>query len=175
MNVSSFAQRFLVPRWSISLYYFLKYRAKISTRAEVQLSPLLQIGRYSEISSFTKIKASYGPLKIGSNTFIASGCFIASHQGGLVIGDDCLVSPGVTIVASNFNYSRMDIPIWHQGSSSKGIRIGNNVWIGSGACIMDGADIGPGVIVAANSVVSGRVPANAIVQGNPAKVVFFRR
>jgi acetyltransferase-like isoleucine patch superfamily enzyme len=175
MNVRSFAQRFLAPRWGISLYYFLKYRARISTRAEVQLSPQFRIGRHSEISSFTKIKASYGPLTIGSRSFIASGCFVASHRGGLVIGDDCLVSPGVTIVASNFNYSRMDIPIWTQGSSSKGIRIGDNVWIGSGACIMDGADIGSGAIVAANSVVSGHVPANAIVQGNPAKVVFFRR
>jgi acetyltransferase-like isoleucine patch superfamily enzyme len=175
MTVRSFMQRFLVPRWLISLYYFLKYRARISTRAEVELSPFLHIGRYSEISSFTKIKASYGPLRIGSHSFIASNCFVASHQGELVIGDDCLISPGVTIVASNFNYSRMDVPIWHQGSSSKGIRIGNNVWIGSGACIMDGSDIGSGTIVIPNSVVSGKIPANVIVQGNPARVLFSRR
>jgi acetyltransferase-like isoleucine patch superfamily enzyme len=175
MSPLSFAQRFLVPRWGISLYYFLRYRAKISTRAEVQLSPQFRIGRYSEISSFTKVKSSYGPLKIGCRSFIASGCFVASHRGGLIIGDDCLISPGVTIVASNFNYDRMEIPIWTQGSSSKGIRIGDNVWIGSGTCVMDGADIGSGVIVAAHSVVTGKIPPNAIVKGDPARVVFFRR
>ncbi len=41
--------------------------------------------------------------------------------------------------------------------------------------VLDGAQVGDGVIVAPNSVVSGRIPDNAIVQGNPAKVVFTRR
>jgi acetyltransferase-like isoleucine patch superfamily enzyme len=63
-----------------------------------------------------------------------------------------------------------------QGTESKGpIRIGNNVWIGVGSVILDNAEIGDGVIVTPNSVVSGRIPANAIVQGNPAKTVFIRR
>jgi serine O-acetyltransferase len=53
--------------------------------------------------------------------------------------------------------------------------IGNNVWIGAGACILDGATIGSGVIVTPNSVVSAKVADNAIVQGNPSKVIFLRR
>ena len=44
MNAGSFARRFLVPRWGVSLYYFLKYRCRVSTRAEVELSPFLKIG-----------------------------------------------------------------------------------------------------------------------------------
>jgi acetyltransferase-like isoleucine patch superfamily enzyme len=175
MNVTSFVQRFLLPRWVISLYYFLKYRCKVSTRAEVELSPLLSIGRGSEVSSFTKIKASYGPLRIGARCSIGAGCFLSSHQGGLTIGDDCLISPNVTIIANNYNYQRLDVPIRQQGSQSRGVRIGNDVWIGSGACILDGAQVGSGVIVAPNSVVSGRIPDHAIVQGNPAKVIFTRR
>jgi acetyltransferase-like isoleucine patch superfamily enzyme len=93
----------------------------------------------------------------------------------VVIGDDCLISPNVTIIANNYNYQRLDVPIRQQGSTSKGVRIGANVWIGSGACILDGAQIGSGVIVAANSVVAGKIPDNAIVQGNPAKIIFTRR
>jgi len=175
MTIGSFARRFLLPRWCVSLFYFLKYRCRISTRAEVEMSPLLRIGRHSEISSFTKIKASYGPLKIGRNCFIGAGCFIASHRGGLEIGDDCLISPNVTILSSNYVYRQLDVPIWRQGCSSKGVRIGNNVWIGSGACILDGSLIGAGVIVTPNSVVSGRIPDHVIVQGNPAKIIFTRR
>ena len=58
MNIRSFVRRFLLPRWCISLFYFLKYRCRISPRAEVEMSPLLRIGPHSEISSFTKIKAT---------------------------------------------------------------------------------------------------------------------
>ena len=175
MSVSRFIRRFLVPRWGTALYYFLKFRCRVSLRAEVDLSPLLTIGRRSEIGSFTKVKATYGPLRIGRDCSIGSGCFISSGTGGLEIGDDCLISPRVTILANNYNYRRMDVPIWRQGCSSKGVRIGDNVWIGSGACILDGSRIGAGVIVTPNSVVSGNVPDAAIVQGNPAKVIFTRR
>jgi acetyltransferase-like isoleucine patch superfamily enzyme len=175
MNITSFTQRFLLPRWGISLYYFLKFHCKVSTRAEVELSPLLSIGRGSEVSSFTKIKASYGPLRIGQRCFIGAGCFLSSHQGGLTIGDNCLISPNVTIIANNYNYQRLDIPIWQQGSQSRGVRIGSDVWIGSGTCVLDGAQVGSGVIIAPNSVVSGKIPDHVIVQGNPAKVIFTRR
>lgn len=175
MNFRIFFQRFLLPRWSISLYYFLNYHCKVSTRAEVELSPFLKIGSRSEISAFTKIKASFGPLHIGKNCFIGAGCFIAAHQGGVVIGDDCLISPNVTILSSNYNYQRLDVPIGQQGFTSLGVTIADNVWIGSGACILDGSHIGSGVIVTPNSVVAGKVPDHAIVQGNPAKIIFTRR
>ncbi len=175
MNLPLMARRFLVPHCLVSLYYFIKFGCKVSLRAEVELSPLLEIGRRTEISSFTKIKASHGPLRIGANCFVGVGCFIASHQGGVVIGDDCLISPNVTILSNNYNYQRLDIPIWRQGSTSKGVRIGNDVWIGSGACVLDGALIGSGVIIAPNSVVSGTIPDLAVVQGNPARVIFTRR
>jgi acetyltransferase-like isoleucine patch superfamily enzyme len=172
---SHFIRRFLVPRWGISLFYLIKYRCRVSMRAEVDLSPMLQVGRGSEIGSFSKIKATYGPLRIGRDCSIGAGCFISSGTGGLEIGDDCLISPRVTILANNYNYRGMDVPIRLQGCSSRGVRIGDNVWIGSGACILDGSRLGAGVIVTPNSVVSGTIPANAIVQGNPAKVIFTRR
>jgi acetyltransferase-like isoleucine patch superfamily enzyme len=62
-----------------------------------------------------------------------------------------------------------------QGNISKGSRIGHRVWIGANSVVLGGADIGDNVIVSAGSVVSGSVKANAIVMGNPAKVIFTRR
>ena len=115
-------------------------------------------------------------MRIGRSCSIGAGCFYPAHQGGVIIGDDCLISPNVTIIVQQLQLPAARCADPAAGDAqSRGVRIGNNVWIGSGACILDGAQVGSGVIVAPNSVVSGRIPDNAIVQGNPAKVIFTRR
>jgi acetyltransferase-like isoleucine patch superfamily enzyme len=72
-------------------------------------------------------------------------------------------------------YDRLDVPLQDQGTVSKPVRIGHRVWVGSNSVILAGADIGDNAIVSAGSVVSGQVPPNSIVLGNPAKVIFTRR
>lgn len=54
------------------------------------------------------------------------------------------------------------------------IFIGNDVWIGARAIILDGVTIGHGAIIAANSVVTKDVPPYAIVGGVPAKILKYR-
>ena len=175
MRAAKLAQRFLLPGFVISIVYAVRFGAMVSPRAEVELSPLLELGKGTQISSFTKIKASDGPLVIGARVSIGSGCFIHAGSAGVRIGDDCLISPNVSIVGSNYRYERLDIPIQQQGESAKGVTIGNDVWIGVGGAILDGARIGDHAIVAPNAVVSGPVAANVIVAGNPAKPIFTRR
>lgn len=176
MKLSTGMRRFFVPHSAITLYYLFRHRAFVSMRAEVDVGMNLTIGRKSSISSFAKIKASEGPVRIGARTDIGVGCFIGGYKPGIEIGDDCLISPNVSIIGVNYRYDRLDQTFREQGVESKGpIRIGNNVWIGVGSVILDNAEIGDGAIVAPNSVVSGNVPANAIVQGNPAKTIFIRR
>ena len=132
-------------------------------------------GRGTQVSSFTKIKSADGPFRIGARVSIGANCFLSSDKGGIEIGDDSLISPLVAIVGGNYRYDRLDIPIREQGTVSKGVRIGHNVWVGAGAVVLDGADIGHGAIIAAGSVVAGAIPPNAVAQGNPATVVFIRR
>lgn len=176
MVLSATLRRFAVPRFVATLYYLARYGALVSPRAEVEISRHLRFGRKSTVGSFTKIKATDGPLLIGARVDIATGCFIASHAHGIEIGDDSLIGPNVSIVGNVYRYDRLDMTFREQGKvSRKGIRIGRNVLIGAGACIVDGAEIGSGVIVAPNAVVASRVPDNAIVQGDPAKAVFHRR
>lgn len=176
MRASVALRRFLVPRALVTFYYLARHRAMVSPRAEVDLSTHLSIGRKSNIGAFVKLKASEGPVHIGARTDIGTGCFIGGHRNGIRIGDDCLIGPNVSIVGVNYRYDRIDIGFREQGYSSAGPTIiGNNVWIGVGAVVLDGARIGDGAIISPNSVVSGAVPANAIVQGNPAKIVFTRR
>lgn len=175
MSPAKLVQRFLLPSFVVSLIYAFRFGALISHRAEVELSPLLKLGKRTKISSFTKIKASDGPLTIGERVSIGTGCFIHASSGGVTIGDDSMISPNVSIVGNNYRYDRLDIPIQQQEAVSKGISIGKDVWIGVGCAILDGASIGDHVIVAPNAVVSAAIPAKAIVSGNPAKTVFSRR
>jgi len=58
--------------------------------------------------------------------------------------------------------------------TSKGIKIGNNVWIGAGCTITDGSVIGDNTIVVANSLVNRRYKDDVIIQGNPGKIILNR-
>ena len=49
--------------------------------------------------------------------------------------------------------------------------IGDNVFLGCGACVLGGITIGDNVKIGANSVVTKSVPANSVVVGNPAHIV----
>lgn len=175
MRPAKLVQRFLLPSFVITLIYAFRFSAMVSPRAEVELSPLLKLGKGAKISSFTKVKVTDGPMTIGARVSIGSGCFLHAGSAGVSIGDDSLISPNVSIVGSNYRYDRLDVPIQQQGDISKGIVIGNDVWIGVGCAILDGAVIGDHAIVAPNAVVSGRVAENVIVAGNPAKPIFTRR
>jgi acetyltransferase-like isoleucine patch superfamily enzyme len=175
MKVSSYVQRFLVPGWIKTIVYAVRFGARVSPRAEVDLSSNLKLSAGTNVSSFCKVKSSEGPLAIGANSHIATGCFLASGPAGLTIGDDCLVGPNCAMTASNYAYERLDIPIRLQGTTSKGIRIGNNVQIAANCIVLDGTMVEDNVIVSAGSVISGKIPANSMAAGNPAKVVFVRR
>ena len=53
------------------------------------------------------------------------------------------------------------------------VHIGNTVWIGGNCTILPGVTIGDNAVVAAGSVVTKDVPANAVVAGNPARVIKY--
>ena len=69
-----------------------------------------------------------------------------------------------------FKQSRAD----EDNSPPIGIEIGNDVWIGYGAIILDGANIGTGAIIGAGTVVKGVIPPYSIFIGNPGKVIKYR-
>ena len=175
MNIKRIFMRFFLPSSFITLYVMFKYKSKVSPKAELELSANLSMGADCEIGSFTKIKTSAGKLEIGRNTEIANFVFIASDQGGISIGEYCMIGPCVSIIGNSYKYDELEQPVLLQEKTSKGITIGNNVWLGSGVTVLDGSQIDDGSIISSNSVVSGHIPKNSIVNGVPGKVIFTRR
>jgi acetyltransferase-like isoleucine patch superfamily enzyme len=167
-------RRALIPMVLVRLYYFVKHRTVISSKAEVDLADSTAWSRGCVISAFTKVKIN-GRFVMGQRCQISTGCFLGAGEGGLTLGDDVLVSPNCTILTGTYQFDRLDVPLQEQGTVSKATRIGHRVWIGSNSVVLAGADIGDDVIVSAGSVVSGRIPPRTIVLGNPAKVIFTRR
>jgi acetyltransferase-like isoleucine patch superfamily enzyme len=102
---------------------------------------------------------------IGRNTFISS-----VHS--ITLESNVLIAPNVFISDHSHKYALLSKPISHQGiTKPKPVHIGAGSWIGINAVILPGTTIGKHSIVAANSVVKGKIPAYSIVAGTPAKVV----
>lgn len=105
-------------------------------------------------------------IKVGKNVFINSCCKF-QDQGGIEIGNGVLIGHNVTLATLNHD----ERPNYRQNIYPKPIKIGDNVWIGSNATILQGITIGNGAIVGANALVTKDVPTNTIVAGVPAKVI----
>ena len=113
-------------------------------------------------------------LSVGENCTIGLDSVIQA-TGGVEIGDNVLLGPGVKIWSVNHVFARTDQPITEQGFEHKKVVIGNGVWIGAQSFIMPGANLGDGVVVSAGSVVGGKdIEPYAIVAGNPARKIGSR-
>lgn len=167
-------KRILTPSFVGTLYYLWKFGAKVSPRSEVDVTSRIKFGRGCVVGSFTKIKVNDGVLIMGRRCGIANGCFVTAGAGNTLIGDNFICGPNVNIVCGHYNHTEKNKHLEDQGMHSKGITIGDNVWIGAGSTVTDGAVIGNNTIIVANSLVNRRYPDDVILQGAPAKVIFRR-
>ncbi|KQO77530.1 acyltransferase [Rhizobium sp. Leaf262] len=113
-----------------------------------------------------------GDVELGKNVSINP---YACISGKVRIGNDTRIASHVSVVGFNHGFESVEIPIYRQPLTSIGIDIGDDVWIGANAVVLDGATVGKGVIVAAGAVVKGKVPDYAIVGGVPARVIGSRK
>lgn len=167
-------QRHLIPSFLATAFFYLRDKAKVHPSARVQFGSNIRFGERTVVKAAAIIQASGGRVLIGRDCAVGSFNHIIAGVADVVIGDDVRFGSSVVAIATTREYRRKGQTISSQGFSDKGIRIGNDVLIGSGAILLDGCNIGDGAVIGAGSVVSGKVPPYATVFGVPAKVVFYR-
>jgi len=146
----------------------------MSKGSSIILAKGVYIGAYSVIicQGYDQASNHNSTVKIGEGTYIGELNNIRAAGGKIVIGKKCLISQHVTIVSSNHEVKK-DIHIIDQAwtTDKKNIIIGNDVWIGAGAAIMPGIEIGDGAVIAAGSVVTKNILPYTIVAGIPAQII----
>lgn len=107
-------------------------------------------------------------IRVGKRFFANFGLTILD-EALVTIGDDCFIGPGVHIYTAC--HSTNPIERKSRREWAEPVTIGNNVWIGGNVTILPGVTIGDNCTIGAGSVVTKDIPANAIVGGNPAKLI----
>jgi acetyltransferase-like isoleucine patch superfamily enzyme len=112
-------------------------------------------------------------LQIYDDVYVGPRCYFGAG-GGITIGSKVVIGAGVELLAENHCFEDSETPIQDQGVSRKGIHIEDDVWIGNRVIVLDGVHIERGAVIGAGSVVTKDVPPNAIVAGNPARILRYR-
>lgn len=113
-------------------------------------------------------------LIVGDNSAIGAMCYLGP-SGKITIGNNVMLGPNVSMSAENHVFDNPEATIKSQGVVRKGITIADDVWIGTGALIMDGVTIGQCSVIAAGAVVTKDVPPYSVAGGVPAKVIKMRK
>lgn len=159
----------------------------------LHLVETIKIGKNCFIAPEAKLFAEPGrPIIVGDNSYIAADCVIhgpitlgknvsINHHvtmdggsKGIQIGDNSRIAAHCQLYA--FNHGMLpEKLVCQQPTTSQGIRIGEDVWIGANVGIVDGILIGDHSVVGMGSQVTRNVEAFKIVAGNPASVIGDRR
>jgi len=156
-------------RWQTDglVFFGRRLELQIGRGAEVRF------GRFVWIGDGSKIRCHEGEVEIGAKTVMGQECTISAFQH-VSIGRECILADRVMLIDFDHGVTEVDRPIRLQGIYKRDVRVGNNVWIGYGACVLRGVSVGDNSVVGTNSVVPKDVPENAVVGGVPARLIRTR-
>ena len=130
----------------------------------------VKIGAFSSISCTSHMSKFGKGFKIGNNSGIGRFTEFGS-SGGIEIGEDVIMGSYISFHSENHNFDDITKPIREQGVTSKGIKLGNNIWVGAKVTFLDGCVVGDNSVIAAGAVVKGSFPKNVVIAGIPAKII----
>lgn len=112
-------------------------------------------------------------IRIGDHSGFGIDCLCT---GDITLGRHVMMGPEVMIFTTNHNAQEVSIPMQRQGDTpSMPVVIEDDVWIGARVIILPGVRVGTGSILAAGAIVTKDVPPFAVVGGNPAKLIKWRK
>lgn len=105
---------------------------------------------------------------LGVNVFFNFNCVVLD-VAPVTIGSNVLFGPAVQICTATHPLSAVERRAGLE--SAKPITIGSDVWVGGGAILCPGVNIGDRSVIGAGSVVTRSVPSDVIAAGNPARII----
>lgn len=174
---NQFLNRFYIRHFIVPQFDSLGSEPEVAhPRHLVLFGRNIHLGKFAQIicSSDNKVRFTTWPGKL--------------HHAEIVLGDYCLIAPGVRIsaadsirigdncmLAANVYISDSD---WHgiynrirPFRCTKPVVLENNVWLGEAVIVNKGVTIGENSVIGAGSVVTKSIPANVVAAGNPARVI----
>ena len=130
----------------------------------------ISIGNGVFLGRGTILSCKDGDIELGDHVNMGFHCEIFSGSR-VVVGRHGLFAAYTYLVGGGHEFERADTPVLEQGRASLGITLDENVWLGTGAKVLDGVRIGKNVVVGANAVVNADVPDGVIAGGVPARVI----
>jgi len=136
----------------------------------------IQIGENVYIGRNTILSCKEGSIYLEDFCNISANCMLLSETE-VRLGKFCFLAGQCYLVAGgNHSFKDISIPIMFQPSYSKGgITVGEDVWLGAGVIVLDGANVGKGTVVGAGAAVTESLPEYSVAFGSPAKKVKNRK
>ena len=130
-------------------------------------------------------------ITIGNGVFLGRGTILSCKDGDITLGDhvnigfhsEIFSGSSVTVgrhglfaaqtylIGGGHEFESTEEAVIDQPRTSKGISLGDNVWLGAGVKVLDGVKIGSDVVVGAGGVVTDDLPDGAVAAGLPARVI----
>ena len=133
----------------------------------------ITIGSGVFVGRNTILSCKNGDIALGDRSNIGFNCEIFSASQ-VTLGADSLLAAYCYVIGGDHDYADLSKPVTAQGRLSKGVSVGDGVWMGAGAKILDGVSIGSHAIIGAGAVVRVDVPEYAVAAGRPARIVGMR-
>ncbi|MFT7583043.1 MAG: acetyltransferase-like isoleucine patch superfamily enzyme [Myxococcota bacterium] len=174
-------QRGWARAWQAELQATLVALEQVTLGENVFISPEAQLfaepQRAIAIGSGSGIAADvfmHGPITLGERVSVNARVSMDGGRAGITIGDGTRIATGAKLFAFDHGMDPT-AEVMSQPVTSRGIRIGSDVWVGADAGITDGVTLGDHVVVGMGAVVTRDFPDWAIVAGSPARVIGDRR
>ena len=133
----------------------------------------IRIGDGVFVGRNTILSCKDGDIELADRANIGFNCEIFSASR-VTIGKSVLMAAYAYVIGGDHDFSDPSKTVLEQPRTSAGVAIGDGVWMGAGAKILDGVTVGDGAVIGAGAVVRDSVPASAIAVGIPARVIGMR-
>ena len=146
--------------------------AFVAPGVQLEIGPhaRLVLGRWSWLGHGCKVRVHEGEVRIGAKTVLGQECTISAYQH-VSIGRECILADRVMLIDFDHGMVEVERPIRLQGIYKRDVRVGHNVWIGYGACILRGVEVGDNSVIGTNAVVTRDLPENSVAGGVPARLI----